>query len=88
MKKVMVAVLILSFLAGCSAGNRQGLLNAGYSTQYVDGYMDGYSAGCHMVGLPLYRFTRDVARYEEDRQYMKGWNAGFTLARCDYAAVW
>jgi hypothetical protein len=88
MKKVVVALLVLSFLAGCSTGDRQGLLSAGYSTQYVDGYMDGYSAGCHMVGHPFYRFTRDVSRYEQDRQYMKGWNDGYTIARCDYAAVW
>jgi hypothetical protein len=50
--------------------------------------MDGYSAGCHIVGHPLYRFTRDLSRYEEDRQYMRGWNDGYTIARCDYAAVW
>ncbi len=88
MKKVLVALFVVSFLAGCSTGDRQGLLAAGYSTQYVDGYMDGYSAGCHIVGHPFYRFTRDVARYEQDRQYMKGWNDGYTIARCDYAAVW
>lgn len=88
MKKVIVAGMLLAFLAGCSAGDRRGLLEAGYSTQYVDGYMDGYSAGCHMAGHPLYQFTRDISRYEQDRQYMKGWNDGFTIARCDYAALW
>ena len=88
MKKVVVALLVLSFLAGCGVGNRQGLLAAGYSTQYVDGYVDGYSAGCHMAGHPFYRFTRNVSRYEQDSQYMKGWNDGYTIARCDYAAVW
>jgi hypothetical protein len=88
MKKALVALLILSSVAGCGTGNRQGLLAAGYSAQYVDGYMDGYSAGCHAVGHPLYKFTRDLSRYEEDSQYMKGWNDGFTIARCDYAAAW
>ena len=88
MKKVLVALLVVSFLAGCSAGDRKGLLAAGYSVQYVDGYMDGYSAGCHMAGHPFYQFTRNIPRYEQDRQYMKGWNDGFTIARCDYAAVW
>jgi hypothetical protein len=29
-----------------------------------------------------------VNRYEQDRQYNKGWNDGFTIARTDYAAVW
>ena len=88
MKKVLVALFVLSLLAGCHAGDRQGLLAAGYPTQYVDGYMDGYSAGCHIVGHPFYRFTRDLSRYEQDRQYMRGWNDGYTIARCDYAAVW
>jgi hypothetical protein len=88
MKKVIVAGMLLAFLAGCSAGDRRGLLEAGYSTQYVDGYMDGYSAGCHMAGHPFYRFTRDISRYEQEGQYMKGWNDGFTIARCDYAALW
>ncbi len=88
MKKVIVALLVLSFVAGCATGNRHGLLAAGYSNQYVDGYMDGYSAGCRVAGNPFYRFTRDLSRYEQDRQYMKGWNDGYTIARCDYAAVW
>ena len=88
MKKVLVALLVLSFVAGCCPADRQGLLQAGYSSQYVDGYVDGYSAGCHTAGHPLYSFTRDLSRYEEDRQYMKGWNDGFTIARCDYAALW
>jgi hypothetical protein len=88
MKKVLLVLLALSFLAGCGAGDRQRLISAGYSVPYVDGYMDGYSAGCHMVGVPLCSFTRDIPRYEQDRQYMRGWNDGFTIARCDYAAVW
>jgi len=90
MKKVVVGVLVFSFflLAGCSSIDRHGLLAAGYSTEYVDGYVDGYSAGCHMAGHPFYEFVRDVGRYEQDRQYSKGWNDGFTIARTDYAAVW
>ncbi len=88
MKKVVVALLVLCFVVGCSSIDRKGLLAAGYSNEYADGYLDGYSAGCNMVGHPLYRFTRDVERYDEDRQYKKGWNDGFTIARCDYAAVW
>jgi len=87
MKKVLVALLVLSFLAGCGAGNRKGLLAAGYSAQYVDGYIDGYAAGCSLVGHPLYQFTRDVSRYEQDRQYMSGWNTGFSIARTDSIAV-
>jgi hypothetical protein len=87
MKKVLVALVVLSFLAGCSMGNRKGLLAAGYSVQYVDGYMDGYSAGCYLVGHPLYRFSRDLWRYEQDRQYAKGWNDGLSIARSDYTAV-
>jgi hypothetical protein len=88
MKKVMVVWVGLAFLAGCNSGIRHGLLDAGYSNQYVDGYMDGYSAGCRVAGHPFYEFTRDLSRYEQDRQYSKGWNDGFTIARCDYAAVW
>ena len=88
MKKALLIVLALSFLAGCGAGDRRRLLSAGYSAEYVDGYMDGYSAGCHIAGNPFFQFTRDIPRYEQDRQYMKGWNDGFTIARCDYAALW
>jgi hypothetical protein len=87
MKKVCVALLVLSFVAGCSVGNREGLLAAGYSAQYVDGYMDGYSAGCHLIGNPFQQFTRDLSRYEQERQYTKGWNDGFTIARGDYTAM-
>jgi hypothetical protein len=88
MRKVVVALLMVAFLAGCSSIDRNGLLAAGYSTQYVDGYVDGYSAGCHMAGHPFYQFVRDVNRYEQDKQYNKGWNDGFTIARTDYAAMW
>ncbi len=88
MKKVVVALLVLSFVAGCASMDRQGLLAAGYSSEYADGYVDGYSAGCHAAGHPLCRFTRNVVRYEQDRQYNHGWNDGFTIARCDYAAMW
>ena len=88
MKKALVLVLMVSFLAGCTTIDRKGLIAAGYSEQYVDGYVDGYSAGCHMVGHPLCEFTRDIDRYDGDRQYNKGWNDGFTIAKCDYAAVW
>ncbi len=88
MKKAVVALLVLSFIAGCGSIDRNGLLAAGYSNEYADGYADGYSAGCHSAGHPLYQFTRNVNRYEQDRQYKKGWNDGFTIARCDYAAVW
>jgi hypothetical protein len=88
MKKTVSALLLLSLIAGCGQIDRKGLLAAGYSHEYADGYMDGYSAGCHIAGHPFYRFTRDVDRYEQDQQYNKGWNDGFTIARCDYAAVW
>jgi len=88
MKKAVVVLLVLSFVAGCASMDRKGLLAAGYSNEYADGYVDGYSAGCHAAGHPLCRFTRNVDRYELDRQYKKGWNDGFTIARTDYAAVW
>lgn len=88
MRTALVAVLALCLIGGCASWDRQGLLAAGYSTQYVDGYVDGYSTGCHMAGHPFYEFVRDVTRYEQDRQYSKGWNDGFTIARTDYAAVW
>ncbi len=88
MKKTVVVLLVLSFVAGCTSMDRKGLLAAGYSNEYADGYVDGYSAGCRAAGHPLCRFTRDVTRYEQDRQYKKGWNDGFTIARTDYAAVW
>jgi hypothetical protein len=90
MKKAVVGVVVVSFflLAGCSSTDRNGLLAAGYSNEYVDGYVDGYSTGCHMAGHPFYQFVRDVTRYEQDRQYSKGWNDGFTIARTDYAAMW
>jgi len=88
MKKAVVVLLVLSFVAGCVSMDRKGLLAAGYSSEYADGYVDGYSAGSHTAGHPLCRFTRNVDRYELDRQYKKGWNDGFTIARTDYAAVW
>jgi hypothetical protein len=92
MKKAVVVVLVLSLILGCVAGcgsiDRKGLIAAGYSSEYADGYVDGYSAGCSASGHPLYQFKRNLSRYEGDRQYKKGWNDGFTIARCDYAAVW
>lgn len=88
MRKVLVALLVVAFATGCASMDRKGLLAAGYSPQYVDGYVDGYSAGCHTIGHPLCQFTRDVSRYETDRQYKKGWEDGFSIARTDYAAVW
>lgn len=88
MKKVLVALLAASFVAGCASMDRQGLITAGYSPQYADGYVDGYSTGCHSIGHPFCQFVRDVSRFEQDRQYKKGWEDGFSIARTDYAAVW
>ena len=88
MKKALIGALLLSCLAGCQSMDRDGLVAAGYSQEYADGYVDGYSAGCKAVGHPFSQFRRDTSRYEEDKQYKKGWNDGFTIARCDYAAVW
>jgi len=88
MKMVLVALLVSCFLVGCAPMNRKGLVAAGYTPEYADGYVDGYSAGCHIVGHPFYRFTRDTSRYEQDHQYKRGWEDGFTIARCDYAAIW
>jgi hypothetical protein len=88
MKKALIAVLLLSCLAGCQSMDRNGLIAAGYTEEYADGYVDGYSAGCNAVGHPLAEYKRDHTRYEQDHQYKKGWNDGFTIARCDYAAVW
>ena len=88
MKKVVVALLVLCFVAGCTSIDRKGLLAAGYTNEYADGYLDGYSAGCKTAGHPFSQFIRNVSRYEQDRQYKKGWNDGFTIARCDYAAIW
>ena len=87
MRRVLVALIVLSFVAGCTCTDRKGLLAAGYSPPYVDGYMDGYSAGCHTIGHPLYQFVRDVSRFELDRQYKEGWEAGYSIARTDYAAI-
>jgi hypothetical protein len=88
MIKVLVALLVVTFAAGCMSTDRKGLLAAGYSPQYVDGYVAGYSAGCHTIGHPFYDFVRDIPRYARDNQYKKGWEDGFSIARTDYAAVW
>jgi hypothetical protein len=88
MRKALVALVLVSFAAGCASTDRKGLLAAGYSPEYVDGYVDGYSAGCHTIGHPFFKFVRDVTRYEDDRQYKKGWEDGFSIARTDYAALW
>lgn len=88
MKVILPVMLVLVLLVGCNSTSRRGLLAAGYAPEYVDGYVDGYSAGCHTIGHPFYRFKREAARYEQDHQYKRGWEDGFTIARCDYAAVW
>jgi hypothetical protein len=90
MSKVVVVSFLLSalLLVGCTSTNREGLLAAGYAPEYVDGYVDGYSAGCHAIGHPFYKFTKDTSRFEEDQRYKRGWEDGFTIARCDYAAIW
>ena len=88
MRKALLALLALSLAAGCSSTDKDGLLAAGYAPEYVDGYVDGYSAGCHVIGHPFYKFTKDAGRFDEDHQYKRGWEDGFTIARCDYAAIW
>ena len=45
MKTVVVALLLVALVTGCSPTNRKGLIAAGYAPEYVDGYVDGYSAG-------------------------------------------
>jgi hypothetical protein len=88
MRKVLLALLVATAVAGCASTDRNSLIAAGYSPQYVDGYVDGYNTGCHTVGHPFCQFTRDVARFEQDRQYKRGWEDGFTIGRTDYAALW
>ena len=62
MKKVLIASLVLIFVAGCASTDRKALLAAGYAPQYVDGYVDGYSTGCHTLGHPFYQSVRDTTR--------------------------
>lgn len=88
MRWIVVALLALVIFAGCQMGGRKGLIAAGYAPEYADGYVDGYSAGCNKIGHPFYKYTRDTQRFESDEQYKRGWEDGFTIARCDYAAVW
>jgi hypothetical protein len=88
MRTVLFVLLVATAVAGCASVDRNGLIAAGYSPQYVDGYEDGYSTGCHTVGHPFCQFTRDVVRFERDRQYKLGWEDGFSIGRTDYAALW
>ena len=88
MRRIVLLSFVLFLVAGCHAANKKGLIKAGYAPEYVDGYVDGYSAGCNNAGHPFYRYTRDTLRFERDQQYKRGWEDGFTIARCDYAAVW
>ena len=84
---LLVLLLLATLIGGCSQVDRSGLLAAGYNASYVDGYVDGYSTGCKAVGHPLFRWVRDISRYDVDLSYQKGWNDGFTVAKVDYAAV-
>jgi hypothetical protein len=87
MRNVLALLVVLSFAAGCASMEREGLLAAGYHPQYVDGYVDGYTTGCHTIGHPFCQSVRDATRFEQDQQYKKGWEAGYCIARMDYAAV-
>jgi hypothetical protein len=75
-RALLIVAAALSVAAGC-AGPQSGPARA---PAYGDGYKDGCQSGEASISN-FGRYTKNVARFESDPQYAKGWSDGF--AKCE-----
>ena len=75
-------IVLVALLAGCgSTLERQMKGMEGQPPAFHDGYRAGCASGLKAGGYMHYTFTKDVPRYERERQYADGWEDGFRVCR-------
>ncbi|PSU31128.1 MULTISPECIES: hypothetical protein [Photobacterium] len=80
---IIVTIVSLILLSGCSSSRHQQLAELGFERAYLDGYQDGcYSrsiaATTHQEG-----FRRDPERSITVTKYRRGWQDGFEHCYAD-----
>jgi len=69
--------------AGCGTPPPNPLIGPGHTPDYVAGFNDGCASGrATQNAVAGFFYTKDVKRFEVDKQYAEGWNAGND--KCSY----
>ena len=74
---IIVTIVSLILLSGCSSSRHQQLAELGFERAYLDGYQDGcYSRS---IAATTYQegFRRDPERSITVTKYRRGWQDGF-----------
>ncbi|HTN49981.1 MAG TPA: hypothetical protein VMK32_11170 [Burkholderiaceae bacterium] len=72
------AIAIAVLLAGCGTPPPNPLMGSGHTPDYAAGFNDGCSSGKNSQDPVVGFYTKDAKRFETDKQYAEGWNAGFS----------
>lgn len=84
MRTVLIAIATAIALAGC--GTAVSEAPAG-PPNWKQGYADGCNSGYVSAGHPYYRYTKDVNRALNDKEYAMGWQDGFNRCQGSYAGT-
>jgi len=77
------AISITVVLAGCGTPPPNPLMGSGHTPDYAAGFNDGCASGrAAQDPVAGFFYTKDVRRFDTDKQYAAGWNAGYS--KCSY----
>ncbi|WP_205619473.1 hypothetical protein [Ferrimonas senticii] len=71
----VIALLLLMWVAGCGTSD-DSLRQQGHNEAYIQGFHDGRHSGMKRAGNNFEHYLRDEQRFNNDRQYQQGWQAG------------
>lgn len=80
---ILMSIISLSLLNGCSSSRHQQLAQLGFSRAYLDGYQDGCYSRSVAGKTYLDGFRRDPERVVAVKKYRHGWQDGFEQCYAD-----
>ncbi len=82
-KLLLMSIISLCVLNGCSSSRHQQLVQLGFSRAYLDGYQDGCYSRSVAGNSYLDGFRRDPERMVTIQKYRSGWQDGFEQCYAD-----
>ena len=84
--RILIVALCPILIVGC-ADQKETMLQQGYPLAYVEGFDDGCHSGNKAGGSLFDQFTKDVNRFESEKQYAQGWSDGFRQCETEQEAL-
>ncbi|MFO0753762.1 MAG: hypothetical protein U0411_10625 [Thermodesulfovibrionales bacterium] len=71
----------LLFLSACATTERDLPAEHSQASSYEEGLEEGCESAYALGGNTQYRLKKSIGRYNNDAQYMKGWDEGYNRCR-------